>query len=182
MICSNSLIIIATGDEESIELTSSDIPDSEATTNHLDSIDEHREVTTTSTELDSVDEHRENVSTANTNHHRTSMTVVTVDPDNEDELPEGVDGVIGAQQEAAAPEKLQDEDQFAEIWYKRWFFAVFPQLRRGECVERYASSSPGSIFKLCIACHHRARKGYRDVLNIVVVFLLYSRRAQDIKS
>ena len=174
MICSNSLIIIATGDEESIELPSSDIPDSEATTNHLDSIDEHREVTTTSTELDSVDEHRENVSTANTNHHRTSMTVVTVDPDNEDELPEEVDGVIGAQQEAAVTEKLQDEDQFAEIWYKRWFFAVFPQLRRGECVERYASSSPGSIFKLCVACHCRARKGYRDMLNIFFIVQLKS--------
>ena len=36
--------------------------------------------------------------------------------------------------EAAVPEKLQDDDQLKEIWYKRWFFKVFPMLRRGGCV------------------------------------------------
>ena len=37
-------------------------------------------------------------------------------------------------QEAAVPEKLQDDDQLAEIWYKRWFFKFFPKLRKGRCV------------------------------------------------
>ena len=37
-------------------------------------------------------------------------------------------------QEAAVPEKLQDDDQIAEIWYKRWFFKLFPKLKRGVCV------------------------------------------------
>ena len=30
-------------------------------------------------------------------------------------------------QEAAVPEKLQNDDQ----WYKRWFFKLFPKLRKG---------------------------------------------------
>ena len=78
-----------------------------------------------------MDEHRENVLAASTSQHRAGETVVTVDPD-EDEEQEEVDGVITSEaQEAAVPEKLQDEDQFAEIWYKRWFFTVFPMLRRG---------------------------------------------------
>ena len=34
-------------------------------------------------------------------------------------------------QEAAVPEKLQDDDKLQEIWYKRWFFKFFPQLKRG---------------------------------------------------
>ncbi len=37
-------------------------------------------------------------------------------------------------QVAAVPEKLQDDDQLAEIWYKRWFFTLFPNLKRGVCV------------------------------------------------
>ena len=36
--------------------------------------------------------------------------------------------------EAAVPEKLQDDDQRTEIWYKRWFFKLFPKLRKGVCV------------------------------------------------
>jgi hypothetical protein len=36
-------------------------------------------------------------------------------------------------QEAAVPEKLQDDDKLQEIWYERWFFKVFPKLKRGEC-------------------------------------------------
>ena len=58
-------------------------------------------------------------------------TVVNVDPDEEFEsVQEVVDGASEAQ-EAAVPEKLEDDDQFAEIWYKRWFFKVVPLLRRG---------------------------------------------------
>ena len=37
-------------------------------------------------------------------------------------------------QEAAVPEKLQDDDKLKEIWYKRWFFKIFPQLKRGRCM------------------------------------------------
>ena len=37
-------------------------------------------------------------------------------------------------QEAAVPEKLQDDDQLKEIWYKRLLFKVFPKLMRGVCV------------------------------------------------
>ena len=42
-------------------------------------------------------------------------------------------GTANAVQEDV-PEKLQDDDQLKEIWYKRYFFKVFPQLRRGVCV------------------------------------------------
>ena len=38
-------------------------------------------------------------------------------------------------QEAAVPEKLQDDDKLQEIWYKRWFFKAFPQLKRGRWVD-----------------------------------------------
>ena len=119
--------IIATGDQESIELSSNDVPhqntiEAEVTTSHLD-----------------VDEHRENVLAASTSQSCTGEMVVIIDP-NEDEEQE-VDGAIMSEaQEAAVPEKLQDEDQFAEIWYKRWFFTVFPLLRRGAWMSGHISN------------------------------------------
>ena len=33
--------------------------------------------------------------------------------------------------EEAVPEKLADDDDVKEVWYRRTFFAVFPKLRRG---------------------------------------------------
>lgn len=35
------------------------------------------------------------------------------------------------QEEEAVPEKLADEDERKEKWYRRAFFTVFPKLRRG---------------------------------------------------
>ena len=46
------------------------------------------------------------------------------------ELQPGEVGGADKEQEAV-PEKLQDDDRLAEIWYKRWFFKLFPKLRRG---------------------------------------------------
>lgn len=77
-----------------------------------------------------MDEHRETALAASVSQHQghAGETVVTVDPDEEFM---GEQEVVDGASEAAVPEKLQDDDQFAEIWYKRWFFKVFPQLRRG---------------------------------------------------
>ena len=38
-----------------------------------------------------------------------------------------------AKQEEAVPEKLADVDERKEKWYRRAFFTLFPQLRRGGC-------------------------------------------------
>ena len=119
---------LAPGDQESIELPRNgiDIPhrntiEAEGSTDDLDSVDEHRDST---------------ILAASTNHHqqrKAGVTVVTIDPDNEDEVPEGINGVSEEVQvhRAAVSEKLTDEDEFAEIWYERWFFKIFPQLKRG---------------------------------------------------
>ena len=100
-----------------------------------------------------MNEHREStILAASTNHQqrqqrKAGVTVVTVDPDNEDEEPDGINGVNEAAQvhRAAVPEKLTDEDKFAEIWYERWFFKIFPQLKRGTWLCGW-----GSMF------HHRS--------------------------
>jgi hypothetical protein len=147
---------IAPGGQEPTELPHNGIDVShqntievEVITDDLDSVDE-----VIVDDLDSVDEHRETVvPAARTSQQRWGgATVVTVDPDNEDEAPEEwADGVVVDQvHRASVSEKLQDEDKFAEIWYERWFFKAFPQLKRGRgvCVyvwrECYASS-PGPI-------------------------------------
>ena len=121
--------LVETGDQESIELPSNgiDMPHQSTT---------ESEVATTDLDSVSVDEHRENVLASSTSQSWAGETVVTVnlEEEDDDDRQEGMDGGSRAREAAAAPEKLQDEDQFAEIWYKRWFFKLFPMLRRGGCV------------------------------------------------
>lgn len=63
----------------------------------------------------------------NTSQHQNGEMVVDVEDGGHREVVQGDDGGI----DEVVPEKLQDEDQFSEVWYKRWFFTVFPFLRRG---------------------------------------------------
>ena len=53
--------------------------------------------------------------------------------DSGQEVQGGGEGEGNGNQEAV-PEKLQDEDEMRDPLYKRVFFSVFPQLRRGVCV------------------------------------------------
>ena len=79
---------------------------------------------------------------------RTFVKQDVVSPEKEVQKTEGSGVVVGAvkeeavdsgQAEAAAagddneavPEKLQDDDQILDPLYKRVFFKIFPQLRRG---------------------------------------------------
>ena len=38
------------------------------------------------------------------------------------------------EEQEALPEKLADEDERKEKWYRRAFYTVFPKLRRGMCL------------------------------------------------
>ena len=43
------------------------------------------------------------------------------------------EGEGGDNNHEAVPEKLQDDDEMRDPLYKRVFFKIFPQLRRGVC-------------------------------------------------
>ena len=72
-------------------------------------------------------------------------------------------------QEAAVPEKLQDDDKLQEIWYKRWFFKVFPQLKIGRwlcgCMWVGVMYQCDTEFLSCLVEERRQLRANDDVYN-----------------
>ena len=77
----------------------------------------------------------------------------------------------------AVPEKLQDDDQLAEIWYKRLFFTILPQLRRGMLI----ASSPSPFILCCQARTFIVEKlGMEMGTNLVCRCVLNSRSSMHV--